>query len=314
MQRRIVVAINPSAAFGRASDAGPRTVELLKAAGHEVQPIVAPDYARLVDRAGEAIAVPPDAFIVVGGDGMVHLGANLLAGTGIPLGLVPVGTGNDLALSAGIARHRVEAAVSQLLGALDHGARSLDTGIAEWAEDGVQHRRRFLGAVSCGFDAIVNERANRMRHPKGASRYTIALARELARLRPIAYRIEWDGGVIEQPGALVSVANNRSIGGGMRIVPEASMTDGLLDLFVVEALGRLEFLRLYPLVFSGGHASDPRVTILRTRRARVEAADVVAYADGERLGPLPIDVTVDPASLEFLWPPEPEPEPGPDVP
>src|SRR5690606_37907859 len=152
--------------------------------------------------------------------------------------------------------------------------------IAQWHEDGRPQRRRFLGAVSCGFDAIVNERANRMRRPRGASRYTIALVAELARLRPIDYRIEWDGGVIEQTGALVAVANNRSIGGGMRIVPEASMTDGLLDLFVVEALGRVEFLRLYPLVFSGLHADDERVTILRTRRARVEASGVVAYADG----------------------------------
>ena len=302
MQRRIVVAINPQAAFGRARNAGARTVALLKAAGHDVRPLVAPNYELLADRAREAIAGSPDAVVVVGGDGMAHLGVNLLADTDIPLGLVPVGTGNDAALGLGLARHDVEAAVAQLLAALDAGGSRLDTGIAAWVEDGVPQRRRVLGAVSCGFDAIVNERANRMRHPKGASRYTLALARELARLRPIEYRIEWDGGAIEQSGALVSVANNGSIGGGMRIVPEASMTDGLLDLFIVEALGRIEFLRLYPLVFSGGHADDPRVTILRTRRARVEASGIVAYADGERLGPLPIDVEVAPASLRMLCP------------
>lgn len=295
-----MVAINPNASFGRASDAGPRTVELLRAAGHEVRPLVAPSYALLLERAQEAIADAPDAFVVVGGDGMVHLGVAALDGTDIPLGLIPVGTGNDAALGFDIPQHRVDDAVVLLLAALERGGIRVDTGLATWTEDGVRHRRRFLGAVSCGFDAIVNERANAMRWPKGASRYTIALTRELARLRPIRYRVEWDGGVIEQAGALVSVANNRSIGGGMRIVPEASMTDGLLDLFLVEDLGRIAFLRLYPLVFSGRHVSDPRVTILRTRRARVEAAGVVAYADGERLGPLPIDVEIEPGSLRVL--------------
>lgn len=302
MPHRLVVAINPSAAFGRARDAGTRVVELLKAAGHEVRPLVAPTYGLLVARAEEAILERPDAVIVVGGDGMVHLGANLLAGTDIPLGLVPVGTGNDLALAFGIPLHRIDEAVAQLLVTLESGPSLLDTGVATWTEDGAPVSRRFLGAVSCGFDAIVNERANRMHRPKGASRYTIALARELARLRPIEYRIEWDGGVIEQTGALVAVANNRSIGGGMLIVPEASMTDGQLELFIVEAVGRTTFLRLYPLVFSGRHVDLPQVTILPTRRARVDAAGIVAYADGERLGPLPIEVTVDPASLRFLRP------------
>lgn len=302
MQRRIVVAINPNAAFGRAGDAGPRTVALLKATGHEVRPLVAPTYELLLERVWEAVADSPDAVVVVGGDGMVHLGVNLLAGTGVPLGLVPVGTGNDAALAFGIPTHDVETAVSMLLASLEAGGSLVDTGIASWHEDGGRQQRRFLGAVSCGFDAIVNERANRMRRPKGASRYTIALLRGLARLRPIEYRVEWDGGVIEQSGALVSVANNRSLGGGMLITPDASMTDGLLDLFLVESLGRIEFLRLYPLVFSGRHVDDPRVTILRTRRARVEAADIVAYADGERLGPLPIDVEIDPLSLRVLRP------------
>lgn len=303
MQRRILVAINPAAAFGRARDAGTRTVELLRAAGHEVRGLVAPSFELLAARAREALEERPDALVVVGGDGMVHLGVNLVAGSDVPLGLVPVGTGNDLALAFGIPRHDVDAAIAQLLTTLEAGPTRLDTAVATWHEDGAEHRRRFLGALSCGFDAIVNERANRLRHPKGASRYTLALALELARMRPIPYRVEWDGGVVELDGALVSVANNRSIGGGMLIVPDASMTDGLLEVFLVEALGRLEFLRLYPLVFSGRHVADPRVTILRTTHARVTAPGIVTYADGERLGPTPIDVVVDPASLAFLRPP-----------
>jgi len=300
--KRLLAAINPSASFGRARDAGPRAVELLRAAGHEVRPLVAASWELLVERAREELATAPDALVVIGGDGMAHLGVNLVAGTATPLALIPTGTGNDLAKAHGIPEHSVDATVAGLLDALEREPVVLDTGLAEWHEDGEPRSRRFAGAVSCGFDAIVNERANAMRRPKGASRYTIAILRELVALRPIAYRVEHDGGVLEFDGALVSVANNRSIGGGMLIAPDASMTDGLLDLFVVEALSRTAFLRLYPKVFRGTHLSDPRVRVIHTARARVTAPGVVAYADGERLGPLPVEVSVVPASLRFLAP------------
>ncbi len=300
VQRRLVLAINPSASFGRASDAGSRALELLRAAGHDVHSLVAPSYELLAERAAEALADGADALVVVGGDGMLHLGAGLVGGTDVPLGLIPVGTGNDVALTAGIPRHDVDGAVAHLLDALDRGPTPIDTGIASWDDAGIRRERRFVGAVSCGFDAFVNERANRMRWPRGAARYQLALARELVGLRPIEYRIEWDGGVLEQAGVLVSIANNRSIGGGITIAPNASLTDGVFDLFLVEALSRAAFLRIYPRVSNGTHLDDPRVTVLHTTHARVEADGVVGYADGERLGALPVEVRIEPGSLRFL--------------
>lgn len=302
MQRRLLVAINPNASFGRARDAGPRAVELLRAAGREVRPLVAPTWALLAERAREELETGADALVVVGGDGMIHLGANLVGGTDVPLALIPTGTGNDFAKSQSIPEHDIAGSVAGLLAGLESEPVLLDTGIAEWEEGEVRHSRRFVGAVSCGFDAIVNERANRMRFPKGASRYTLAILRELLALRPIEYRIEHDGGMLELDGVLVSVANNTSIGGGMLITPDASMHDGLLDLFVVDALSRSAFLRLYPSVYRGAHVTDPHVRILRTTRARVTATGITAYADGERLGPLPIDVEVQPGSLRFVLP------------
>ncbi|MGE3448918.1 MAG: diacylglycerol kinase family protein [Microbacteriaceae bacterium] len=300
--RRLAVAINPSAAFGRSRDVGPRVCELLRAGGHEVDELVAGSYAELADRVREAVAGGPDALVVVGGDGMVGLGAESVAGTPTALGLVPVGTGNDTARGLDIPSHDPSRAVGLLLESLEAGGRMIDVGTASWTGERGAEQRRFAGAVSCGFDALVNERANRMRRPRGSSRYTISIALELARLTPIAYRIEHDGGVLETEGMLVTVANNRFIGGGMEITPEARIDDGLLDLFVVSRLTRIQFLRIFPKVFSGTHVGDPRVTILRTRRARVEAEDVVAYADGERLGPLPVDVAVEPGALRLLAP------------
>jgi len=156
--------------------------------------------------------------------------------------------------------------------------------------------------LSAGFDAIVNERANRMRRPRGRSRYTIALLVELARLRPIEYRLVIDGEELRERALLVSVGNNTSLGGGMRVTPDALLDDGLLDVMIVRPLARLAFLRIFPRVFAGTHVTDPRVVMRRGRSIRIEADGIVAYADGERIAPLPIDVTVEPGALRVLAP------------
>lgn len=305
--RHIVVAINPTASFGRSRDVGPRVAAAIAERGHAVTELVAGDFAGLQRRVAEAVAADPTALVVVGGDGMVSLGVGAVAGTDVPLGIVPSGTGNDMARGLGIPQHDPDRAVAIILDALEREPAVIDTAVATWTDErGEPTSRRVAGVVSCGFDALVNERANRMRRPRGASRYTIALVRELARLRPLRTRIEHDGGVIEMPTVLVSVANARFIGGGMEVAPSARLDDGQLDLFVVRALPRLRFIRLFPTVFRGEHTGLPEVTLLRTSRARVAADGIVAYADGERLGPLPVEVAVDPGSLRLLAPLRPE--------
>jgi diacylglycerol kinase (ATP) len=160
----------------------------------------------------------------------------------------------------------------------------------------------FACVLSAGFDAVVNERANLMRWPRGRSRYNLALLRELAVLKPIAYRLTLDGVVSETRAVLVAVGNNVSLGGGMRVVPDAKLDDGLLDVLVVQPLSRTAFLRIFPRVFKGTHVSDVRVSITHARSIRIEADAVVAYADGERIGPLPIDVELVPGALRVLAP------------
>ena len=169
-------------------------------------------------------------------------------------------------------------------------------------ETGERKRTWFACVLSAGFDAIVNERANTMRNPKGPSRYIIALGIELAKLRPIEYRITLDGVETVTKAALISVGNNVSLGGGMKVTPDALVDDGLLDVLIVEPLSRLAFLRIFPRVFKGEHVSDPRVSIHRAKRVRIDAVDVAAYADGERLGPLPVDIEVVPGALRMLVP------------
>lgn len=303
--RHLVVAVNPAASFGARSTTGALVVAALEAAGHRVTRVLEPGMAELDARCRELLAgEAPDAFVVVGGDGMVHLAAGLLAGTGVPLGVVPSGTGNDFARGLGVPLGDPQRAVAALLEALDRPARTIDAGLIR-SEDG-SPERWFAGVLSAGFDSAVNERANALRWPRGRQRYNVAILIELLRLRPRRYSLVVDGQPRSVEALLISVANNTSFGGGMRIAPKALLDDGLLDLFIVAPMSRLSFLRIFPRVFAGTHVGDRHVSIERVHRVRLEA-DAVGYADGERVGPLPLDVRVEPGALRVLAPPVPEP-------
>lgn len=296
LPRAVVVAVNPMASFGHRREVGPRVIERLRDAGHRVVAMGKANLELLRRETARALADGADALVVVGGDGMANLGIDLVANTGIPLGIVPSGTGNDLADGLGIPIDDTEAAIDRLLDALQREPRTIDAGTIRHGE----LTTWFGCVVSAGFDATVNERANLMSRPRGRSRYIIALLRELATLTPRPYRIHADGRTIDVDAMLVSVANNRSLGGGMRIVPDADLSDGLLDLFVVGPMSRVRFLRMFPKVFRGEHTGLPEVSILRVSSVRIEAEGVVAYADGERIGPLPIEVSVAAGALRVL--------------
>ncbi|BDI21799.1 diacylglycerol kinase family protein [Herbiconiux sp. L3-i23] len=295
-RRRLVLAINPTASFGKGRHVGPLVADRLRAAGHEVTALAEASMLDLAVAAQRALDAGADALVVVGGDGMVHLGVNLVAGTGVPLGVIPSGTGNDTARGLGIPLGDAEAAVAHLLERLERGPRLIDAGRVRTTERLVW----FACILSAGFDAIVNERANRMRRPRGASRYTIALLRELAVLHPIRYRLELDGVSRETEAVLLAVANNTSIGGGMLIAPDAQVDDGLFDVVIVAPVSRLRFLRLFPKVFKGTHTSLDIVDVVRARHVRLHAEGVVAYADGERVGDLDMEVELVPRALAVL--------------
>ena len=316
---KIALAVNPRASFGRGRHAGGAAAECFRAAGAEVELLCEESYGALAARVADAVAGGVDALVVVGGDGMVHLGVNALAAVpavavtdgdapagasagssgvaaGTPLGIIPTGTGNDLARMLELPRHDIPAAVERVLAALGSGGRRIDAGRAVSA--GRTHW--FAGVLSAGFDAAVNERANAWRWPRGQSRYNLAILRELAGFTAIDYTLTVDGERRRQGAMLVSVANGRSMGGGMAIAPEASLEDGLLDLFVVHPLSRAALLAVFPKVFTGRHVGHPAVELRRVRRVVLEADGVVAYADGERLGPLPLTIDVVPGALRVL--------------
>jgi diacylglycerol kinase (ATP) len=300
----IVVAINPTASFGKGRDVGPAVVAALREAGHTVTSLSEPSFNELLEVAQRAVHAGPDALVVVGGDGMVSLGTNLVARTSVALGIVPSGTGNDMARGLGIPVGDTAAAIDYLLMALALPARTIDAGLVHHTDDvtGLARQTWFACVLSAGFDSIVNERANTLSWPKGKNRYLLALGIELAKLRPIEYTLTTDGVPSVTKAALIAVANNTSYGGGMKVTPEADVADGLLDMLIVEPLSRTSFLRIFPRVFSGTHVTDRRVSIKRYGRVTIVAKGVVAFADGERVGPLPVDIEVVAGALRILAP------------
>ena len=300
---RIGVLVNPTAGHGRGAARGTEVLRALAARGHRVVDLTADSAESALRGARQAVVDGLDALVAVGGDGMVHLGANVVAGTDLPLGIVAAGSGNDIARAAGLPRHDVRAAVRGIEAGLASGGRVIDA-VRIGPPDYLTHEW-FLGVLSCGIDAAVNERANALTWPRGTGRYVRALGTVLRTFRPYGYRVTIDGDVWESPGTLVAIANGTSIGGGMRIAPDALLDDGLLDVVIAGPLSRAGVAAIFPRVYPGTHVTHPACTVVRGRTVLVEPSHVgppapPAFADGERLGPLPMRAQVVPGAVRLL--------------
>ena len=298
MSQRVALIVNPTSGKGVGRAMGDETRRLLLEAGHDVVDVSGSDYQQARTRAREAVADGVGTVVVVGGDGMVHLGVNLCAGTTSRLAVVAAGTGNDFARNLGLPVRDPRGAVALLA---DGRTREIDLGRVT---HGVAGETWFGGVLGAGFDAVVNARAQRMTWPRGQMRYNLAVMRELPVFRPIPYAVELDGHRLETRAMLVAVANTTSFGGGMRVCPDADVTDGLFDVMIVHALSIPSFLRVFPKVYSGTHTTHPAVEIHRARRVRLEASGIHSQADGETFADLPIDAEVVPGALRVVAPME----------
>ncbi|HEY0529990.1 MAG TPA: diacylglycerol kinase family protein [Actinoplanes sp.] len=293
----IAVLANPSAGRGRRRDLLPAVLAALGRAGRPVRLLEASSGEEAEKACHRAVAEGAAAIVAVGGDGTVHQALQAVAERPVGFGVVPAGTGNDFAACTGVPLESVAAATA--ISDAVRAGRHLPLDLARAV--GTDGEVRWFGAVlAAGFDAIVNERANRLPRPRGPRRYDVAMLLELARLRPRAYILELDGVEQRFDGTLVAVGNCATYGGGLRILPGADPSDGLLDVLVAAPLGRAALVRLRPRLRRGTHIADPRVTTFRARRVRVHAEGIIGYADGERLGPLPLEVTCVPGAVRLL--------------
>jgi len=299
---KTLLVANPTAGGGRAGRLASQVAERLAADGIEVarHPTRSLEDARLAacEAAGEV-----DAVVAMGGDGTVGACAAGLAEAGPPggssgesgtraaLAVVPAGGGNDAARSLGLPAGDPLAAAG-LLRRLRRRPADLATVAG----------RGYVNVAGAGFDSEVNRVANqRLGWAGNRPRYVGAVLAQLVVGRPARFRLVLDGCELAQRGWLVAVANGPSYGGGMRVAPRASLADGLLDVVVIADIGKLEFLRTFPKVFSGRHVEHPAVAVHRAARVELEADRPLAvYADGEPAGTLPATFEVRPAAITVL--------------
>lgn len=282
--------VNPSAGGGRASKLLSAAREALQAAGVEHRLVMTRSVEHGVEEA-RAAAGAGERVIVMSGDGLIGQVGGALAGTDAVLGIIPGGRGNDLARVLGVPTD--PAAAARIIGA--GNTRRIDVGVA--------NGRRFLCIASCGFDSVVNQRANETRLLKGPLVYAYAAIRTLASWKPARFALTLDGERAEFTGYSVAAANSRAYGGGMYIAPDALLDDGMLDVVTTAQTGKLRFLRGLPEVFRGTHVEKPEVTVRRVSVVRIEADRPFAvFADGDPIAELPAEISVLPQALTILAP------------
>lgn len=270
--------INPVSGQGRGTTIGTYVAGYLNQHKVEFTIVTGNSSVALSDHLKTFILKNPDCngVIAVGGDGLLHIILQIVVPAQIPFTVIPAGTGNDFVRTLGWDLDEVDV---QLKRVTTTPPTPIDLGLVdgEW----------FGAILSTGFDSIVNEKANTMQWPKGPMKYNAAIAIELPRFVPRHYEITLDDRTISTEAMLIAVANGRSYGAGMLVCPNANIGDGLFDVMVLHPISKLEFIKVFPRVFAGTHVSHPAVEIVRSRNVAIES-NAIAYADGERIGQLPI--------------------------
>ena len=289
----IALLVNPTAGKGRAAGVVAAVTEQLRKGDANVAILVGRDVEDAKALARQAVADGVDAVAALGGDGMVHLALNVVAGTSTPLGIIPAGTGNDLATTLRLPTKDPVAAARQLAECLHDGSsRPMD---AVRVDD-----KWFACVLGAGFDSRVNDRANRLTWPKGPQRYNVAIVAELPVFKPLPFELVLDGERWDTEAMLVAVGNAKSYGAGMKVTPDAEVDDGLVDVMVLGPVSKVEFLKTFPKVFKGTHVTHPAVTVRRAKVVSLSSPGVTAYADGEYFADLPITCETVPGAVRVL--------------
>jgi diacylglycerol kinase (ATP) len=241
-----------------------------------------------------AIAHQVKAVVAVGGDGSVHTAAQVAWKHSLPLGVIASGSGDDVARACGLPHGRNSDATRL---AVDHF-------VTAWQEQDFSHidalevitgdenSHVVLAVLSCGFDSRVNANSSKMTYLKGTFRYVVAMLKTLTRFTPIEYTITIDGEHQELRAMLVAVGNGSMFGGGMKVLPDAKVDDGELDILIVHPVSIPTLLRIFPRIFKGTHVFHHRVNAHRAKQIHMHAPGEQVWGDGEYLGPTPARINL----------------------
>lgn len=286
--------INPCS--GRGS--GRKTWETIKKQsefllpGLEAKYTSGPEHATLL--AKEAVERNLDLVIIIGGDGTIHEAVNGIAGSNVIIGIIPAGTGNDLAKVLGIPLD-----IHEALNIIHRGVRKkIDLGIA----DG----QFFINMGGMGFDATVAHRVNSNNFLKGKTAYLLAIIRTIMDYKAVKVRITIDNKTWEEKITLIAIGNGEYVGGGVRMFPQANLNDGMLDICVIKETTKLDMLLTLPIIYKGKHAGHPKVSFYQGKEVIISKTrqdeHIYAHVDGQEINIWPIRFALYPGFVEVLVP------------
>ena len=289
---RVIILLNPTARRGKARRLLKGALEVFRQQHVQFDVRESQSAGHLTRLARQACGEKPDLVISAGGDGTHHYVINGLFKSGIPLGILPMGTGNDFAMGVGVPLDVPTAAAAIVTGRV----REIDL-----AQVGAVVYGCIAGA---GFDSTVTRFANEhARWLSGPLAYTWSLLRCMHEYRPLKVEIMADGESLAEEVLFAVVGNNASYGGGIRLAPRAKLDDGLLDLCIVPCLGRLELLWWLPRAYRGKHLRHPRIKYLQARKITLRTTShMELFGDGEFLQELPATIEVLPRALRVIVP------------
>lgn len=289
-ESEVALIINPISGAGQAEEAAEVLRRELDRAGYKPTLTRTSGRGRAVELAARAVGRSVGAVIACGGDGTVHETVQVLAGTGVPLAVVPVGRCNDFAEELGLPESPVDIAAalaSDRVGPVDLG----------------RVNDRYFCTVAClGFDARVSRCVDQLKGPLcGQPAYLYGVFKTLIGYRCPRIRLVWDDGAYEGPFFLAATANTATYGGGIRMAPRARPDDGLLELCLVDPLGFWRIMSVLPLAVKGGHGDLPEVRFVASHRLTVAAdEDLEIWADGEPVSRTPAEFSACPGALSVI--------------
>lgn len=290
---KTLIFINPASAGGKAIASKGDIASELDSLGVEYAIHITASLEDLVRTIKEKLDSDFLNFVAVGGDGTLHHMVNVLAGSNKNLGIIPMGSGNDIATNLGIPSDIKKCCkiIKQ------QNVKKLDLGL-------INDSSYYLCIAGSGFDSEVNDLANNTKYPiKGPSKYTYSVYKTLLTFKSKEFTLTYDGREKQVYGMMIAASNMSSYGGGMKITPDASPEDGLFDVCIIKKMSKPHFIKIFPKVFEGKHVGDPNVEIFRTREIKLDSEyDFSVFADGEYICKLPATFKIVPGKLNFLVP------------
>lgn len=288
---KTLIILNPVSAKGRAIDIREEIESEFKKLKIDYQIHISKSLQDMVNTTRKNLKNGFSNFIGVGGDGTIHYMANILAGTDKNLGVIPTGSGNDIAANLSLPSD-----VKSCCSIIKKGTtKRLDLGL-------INDKYYYLCIAGSGFDSQVNDLANNTRLPiKGPAKYSYSVYKTLITFKSKKFFMDYNNNHREIFGMMIAASIMPSYGGGMKITPNADPEDGLFDICIIKRMSKLHFIKVFPKVYEGKHTEDNNVEIFRTNHLKLDSEyQFSVFADGEYICKLPASFRVVPKMLNFI--------------